>query len=74
MNVRAKFVLSAITTHCYGAKTVRFEAQYDNSIPEDRRFQKATPTGSFEMQVDNPAALELLELGKAYYFDISPAG
>lgn len=76
MPVRAKFVLTAITRRSWdrgAGATVRFDAQYDQSIPEDRRFSKATPSGHFEMQVDNPSALEQLELGKAYYLDITPA-
>lgn len=75
MTVTAKFVLSAITRRSWDrgtGATVRFDAQYDQSIPEDRRFSKATPSGHFEMHVDNPAALAQLELGKAYYIDISP--
>jgi hypothetical protein len=45
---------------------------YDTSIPEDQRFQQATPSGSFEQLVDNPAALEQFELGKSYYVDFTP--
>jgi hypothetical protein len=37
------------------------------------RFQKATPTGMAEFQIDNPKAAEQLTIGKSYYFDISPA-
>jgi hypothetical protein len=73
MTVRAKFTLTAITSHAYGGKTLRFQAVYDQSIPDDRRFQKATPSGTFEMTVDNPAALEQFVLGRAYYFDATPA-
>ena len=43
-----------------------------NSIPEDRRFNKATPSGEFWMQVDNPAALEVLKLGQVFYIDMIP--
>jgi hypothetical protein len=75
MTVRAKFTLTSVTQHAWSAdsKTLRFQAQYDTSIPEDQRFQKATPSGQFEMQCDNPAANAQFELGKAYYFDITPA-
>lgn len=74
MSVRAKFQLQAITNYHYGeGKTLKFYASYDPSIPEDQRFAKATPCGSFEMTVDNPAALEQFEIGKQYYFDITPA-
>ena len=71
MTVRAKLVLSAVTERTYG-KTLRFDAQYDNTIPEDQRFQKATPSGFCELSIDNPAALEQFKLGDAYYVDFSP--
>lgn len=71
--VRAKFCLTAVTQYGnHAGKKLIFTAQYDNSIEEDRRFAKATPNGSFEMFVDNPAALAFFEIGKYYYFDASP--
>ncbi|MFP3186793.1 MAG: hypothetical protein RXR52_36625 [Paraburkholderia sp.] len=74
MTVRAKFQLQQVTANHWGpSKTLKFYASYDPSIPEDQRFAKATPSGSFEMTVDNPAALEQFELGKQYYFDITEA-
>ena len=74
MSVRAKFRLQSIKENAgYSAKTLEFCPQYDTSIPEDQRFAKATPSGRFEMTVDNPAALEQLKLGDEYYFDITPA-
>jgi len=73
MSVRAKFRLQSIKENAgYSAKTLEFWPQYDQSIPEDQRFSKATPSGRFEMTVDNPVALEQLQLGKDYYFDITP--
>jgi hypothetical protein len=71
MTVRAKLTLTAVIETMYG-KSVRFSAQYDSSIPEDQRFQKATPSASAEFQIDNPAALEQFKLGDAYYVDFSP--
>lgn len=75
MTIRAKMVLSSITSHSWSkdSKTLKFTTQYDQSIPEDQRFQKATPSGFIEMQVDNPAALEQFELGKGYYVDFTPS-
>lgn len=75
MSVRAKLVLSAITSHSWSAesKTLKFSTQYDATISEDQRFQKATPSGEFTMQVDNPAALAQFALGKAYYVDFTEA-
>lgn len=73
--VRCKFMLVEVRSHHWtsNAKTLVFSPQYDTSVPEDQRFAKATPSGRFEMQVDNPLALEQFELGKNYYFDATPA-
>lgn len=78
MTVRAKLRLTKVTDSKWGpsypaVRTLRFEAQYDSSIPEDQRFQQATPSGHCELQIDNPAALAQFEHGKAYYVDFSPA-
>ena len=73
MAVRAKLHLIAITHTTYNAKILKFATLYDQAIPEDLRFQKATPSGSAEFHIDNPAAAEQFELGKAYYVDFSPA-
>jgi hypothetical protein len=73
--VRAKFQLQEVTQNCWspsGRKLV-FSPLYDTSIPEDRRFAQATPSGRFEMQVDNPAALEKFQIGQHYYVDFTPA-
>ena len=49
-----------------------FRAAYDDTIPEDRSFNRYTPTGHLEMVVDNPAVEALFKLGQQYYFDVSP--
>ncbi len=69
--VRAKFTVTAITDRGY-TKEVEFQTIYDQSIPEDQRFYKATPSGSIKMQIDNPAALEQFKLGKSFYADFTP--
>lgn len=69
MSIRAKMVLQSKNN----GRAV-FDCQYDQKIAsEDSGFQKATPSGHAEYQIDNPKALEQLEPGKAYYFDITPA-
>lgn len=72
--IRSKFKLVEIH-QLHWSQTARrlvFQAEYDEKIPEDQRFQKATPSGRFEMTVDNPSALGLFKLGDCYYFDASP--
>lgn len=76
MTVRAKMCLQSITEDTYrpgsSSKTLNFSACYDTSIPEDQRFQKATPSASAKFQIDNPAALEQFVPGEYYYFDFTP--
>lgn len=72
--VRAKFRVSSITQFDNGvAREIKLSAQYDQSIPEDRRFSEATPSGSLTMYVNNPAAIAQFEIGKSYYLDFTPA-
>lgn len=73
--MRCKMQLTHVTETVWGVpgtKTLKFNAQYDDSIPEDRRFAKATPSAELTMQVNNPAAIALLTLGDSYYVDFSP--
>lgn len=76
MSVRAKMKLQAIVETHWGptssSKVLEFQSQYDMSIPEDQRFQKATPSASAKFQIDNPAALAQFEVGKDYYVDFTP--
>ncbi len=73
MTVRAKFRVVGVTEHAdYRARTVKLVPQYDERIPEDKRFAQVTPSGEFTMYVDNPAALEELKLGEYFYVDFTP--
>lgn len=74
MTVRAKMQVVSITENIYGGKTVKLEARYEQSIPEDQRFYDATPVGSCEMLINNPAAVEQLKLGQHFYMDFTPCG
>lgn len=72
--VRAKFEVTAITKFSgYGDSCeITLEPRYDQSIPEDQQFNKATPTGKLTMWVNNPAAIEELKLGRKFYLDFNP--
>lgn len=72
MSVRAKLTLNAVTEMSFGGKKLSFSATYDTSIPEDQRFQKATPSATADFFIDNPKALEQFKLGDSYYVDFSP--
>lgn len=76
MTVRAKFVCQSarhFTPDGTGQREYVFVPQYDMSIPEDRRFQKASPWGEFKIMVDNPAVFERFKVGQAYYLDLIEA-
>lgn len=73
MSVRAKMRLHGVVADSWGGWKALFICEYDNAIEEDRRFQQATPCGQAEFQIDNPAAISQLVIGKSYYFDIVPA-
>jgi hypothetical protein len=70
MTVRCKFTLTEIhgVNWSKGQRFV-FQPIYDSSVPEDRRFCLTTPSGRFEIFVDNPAVQAAYKLGQAYYFD-----
>lgn len=74
MSVRAKFQVQKITHVSWqpNAREITLAPMYDTSIPEDKRFSDATPSGEFKMYVNNPAAVEQLELGKFFYIDLTP--
>ena len=70
--VRGKFTVSSVEQSYYngqksGGVRIKLTAEYDNSIEEDRKYAKATPSGEIVMYVDNPAAADyLLQHGKFY--------
>lgn len=75
--VRAKFTVSSVTRNFYGGKeqpgiTIKLTPQYDQSIEEDRRYSKATPSGEITLYVDNPSASAALIEGRQFYVDFTP--
>jgi hypothetical protein len=76
MSVRAKMYVTSIEPAWEGApeesKKVKLYCQYDPELSEDQRFCKATPSGSAEYLIDNPAAVAQFKVGQAYYVDFTP--
>lgn len=73
MSIRCKMRLDNVFAQTWGGAKAIFSCQYDPElIAEDITFQKATPSGLAEYQIDNPKAAEQLVIGKFYYFDITP--
>jgi hypothetical protein len=73
MSIRCKMKLNYVVAQSWGGAKAIFNCEYDPSIiTEDKGFQKATPTGMAEFEIDNPKAVEQLVIGESYYFDITP--
>jgi len=72
--VRAKFQVVEVAQNVSGgeARKIKLSPIYDQTIPEDRRFAQATPSGELTMYLTNPAAIEQLTLGKFFYLDFTP--
>lgn len=71
MAMRCKMRLEDVVRNTWGGRKAFFSCIYDSSIPEDKSFQKATPTGSAEFVIDNPKANEQLVIGEYYYVDFN---
>jgi len=56
-------------TYSIWPRQFAFGVQYDMTVPEDKRFCRATPTATIEITVDNPA-VEFVP-GRYYYVDFS---
>ena len=71
MGIRAKMRLENVFAQAYGGAKAIFRCEYDQQVAEDVSFQKATPSGHAEFQIDNPKAAEQLIIGRAYYVDFN---
>lgn len=69
--VRAKFMVQFVQD--YGTwQKVALSAQYSSS-KEDNQFAAATPSGTLEMTISNPAVFGFLKPGKQYYLEFTEA-
>lgn len=74
LTARAKFRCNAVEFQGDPAaeatpRIYTFQAIYDTSTPENRRFTKATPWGEIKMRVDNPDVQFVV--GTYYYLDFT---
>ena len=53
---------------------VRMTAIHSPEVPEDEGFTKYTPSGELDVTINNPRALEQLQVGTYHYLDLTPAG
>lgn len=73
-SARCKFRVASVEDFGNDFKKVKLQAEYDTALSaEDRAFAKATPSGSMEFGVTNPAVFHLFKPGSKVYIDITPA-
>lgn len=73
---RCKFRCETVKPAEYGERFhVQLRAQYESesNVPENERFSRYTPCGSFEATIENPALNDFFEPGREYFLDITPA-
>ena len=77
MTVRAKFFVTEINHRHTGNPDSNYAeiklVPVYNDGEENASWSKWTPSGSIEMAVTNPAAVDQFELGKAYFINFTPA-
>lgn len=73
-STRAKFNCFSVTTYSGGgSKQVKLQAVTDDGDPENKAFWSATPSGTVDISISNPAAADVFEAGKSYYVDFTEA-
>ncbi len=71
--IRCKFMCVSIKPIAYSdppTSIVRLEARYSPEVPEDQRFTKYTPSGTLEVTIAHPVAIEQLQVGDQYYLNL----
>ncbi len=77
--MRAKMQVQSVTKHHGGAETVKMSAVTGKGpfgaegASEDNTYARYTPSGSVELNVNNPALAGKIEPGKKFYVDFTEA-
>lgn len=71
MTVRAMMFCSTVESDANHGQRVKLYTQYDQTIPEEKRFAEASPSGAFEVYIKNPVVQGFFVPGKKYYFDVT---
>ena len=70
--VKGKFRVSSVSNVGI-TKRVKLAAVADDTIPENQRYHKATPSGTIEIKIDNPPAADQFTQGKEFFVEFTPA-
>ncbi len=69
--VRGKFRCNSRTITQYGGIIINFYPVTADELPENVRFHKATPSGKLDIEITNPEAQSMFDVGKDYYLDFT---
>ena len=77
--MRAKMQCQSIMQSGYkpggvSSETVRFSAVYGPEGSANRAWATSTPSGSLEMQINNPKAFGHFKIGAYYFVDLQEVG
>lgn len=75
MSVTAKFKVQRVTPHTNGHVDNHFsevELVPDYAGDRNKEWSKYTPSGVMRMNVSNPAALEIMQVGRAFTVTFEP--
>jgi hypothetical protein len=72
MSVRAKFKVSNVEGVGDESRNVYLQPVYSDT-EENKAFWNATPGGSIQLSITNPAAYQQFKVGQDYYVDFTPA-
>lgn len=64
--VVSKWMCHSVTSQHWGGITANLKPVYEDGIPENAKFAKATPSGDMTMDISNPAAAIQMKPGKFY--------
>ena len=70
MKFRAKMKVKQVSDEIYAEK-VKFVCEYDNTIPEDQRFNAATPVGKCSLDINSAFLKGKIHVGQKYYLDFT---
>ncbi len=76
MNVRAKFRVQSITkTTAWQSSVVETSAVKLAAVSDElnKSWSKWTPSGTIDMQINNPDALDAFKVGQTYFVDFVEA-
>ncbi len=71
--MRAKFRCNSVTDFGNGGSKASLSAVVDDGTPENERYHTATPSGSMEISISNPAVRDFLKPERYYFLDFSEA-